>query len=309
MDTERVAPNGELFTEDQIRKQVDRILEHPLFKVSKVFQKFLKFIIDETLAGRANQIKEYTIAKYVLNKPKDFSGLHDGVVRVHACRLREALNKYYGDRAIENECEISIPKGTYIPVFKPYKPLGPVARAVVIKRWTGLPNESIAIAVMPLKTFGRCLSRLAFTDHIGQLMSSQFSHLPKSTVLSYYTTQHLQLEKRSIKSMASEYGINYVLAGNIQFETSRLRASIQCIDAATEILIWSDDYTYAFTKTNLFEIEDLIVARVMDSMAEFNDQFSIREQKKSAALDFEKPIEMDVIPIRGIHRSKKFASM
>jgi hypothetical protein len=54
-----------------------------------------------------------------------------------------------------------------------------------------------------------------------------------------------------------------VLVGNVHFESSRLRVVIQFVNARTEMLIWSDIHTYEFTRTNLFEIEDLIVSRVM----------------------------------------------
>jgi TolB-like protein len=263
MYTELIPVNRELFTDDFILKQVDKILEYPLFRVSDILQKFLKYIVLETLSGRANQIKEYTIAKYVLNKSSEFRPLSDGIVRVHARRLRVALYKYYGDRAIENECEITIPKGSYIPAFRVITPLDLYSDADINIHRTIFPNETVKIAIMPFKTFHESNSSLAFADNIGQILTSQFSHLPNSRVLSYYTTRQLQLKNSDIKSIASDYGVNYVLVGNVHFESSRLRVVIQFINAWTEMLIWSDIHTYEFTRTNLFEIEDMIVSRVM----------------------------------------------
>jgi TolB-like protein len=294
MYTEQVQANRELFTDDLILHQVEKILEHPLFIVSEILQRFLKYIINETLSGRANQIKEYTISKYVLNKSPESRPLNDGIVRVHARRLRDALNKYYEERAVENECEITIPKGGYIPAFREFKPLDLNIDDSVNNLRTSIPDESVKIAIMPFKTFDETNSRLAFADNLGQMLSSQFSHFPNSRVLSYYTTQQLQLKNRDIKSIASDYGVNYVLAGNVQFESSRLRVVIQFINAGTEMLIWSDKYEYDFTKTNLFEMEDLIVSSVMNSMAALSSLFRMPEMK--------------VIEFKGNQRAKKIAS-
>ncbi len=299
MYTEKVLANGKLFTDELILQQVDKILEFPLFTVSEILQRFLKYIINETLSGRENQIKEYTIAKYVLNKSPEFRPLNDGIVRVHARRLRDALNKYYEERAVENECEITIPKGGYIPAFRVFKPLD---------RETVTPEDSLNIAIMPFKTFDVTNSRLAFADNIGQMLSSQFSQFPNSRVLSYYTTQQLQLKNREIKCIASDYGVNYVLVGNVHFESSRLRVVIQFINASTEILVWSDNYICEFTKTNLFDMEDVIVARVMHSMAELSNQFRKPAHKKSDLLVLEKPEELEVIELKGNQRTKKIAS-
>ncbi len=308
MYTEQVLANGKSFTDELILQQVDKILEYPLFTVSDILQRFLKYIINETLSGRENQIKEYTIAKYVLNKSPEFRPLHDGIVRVHARRLRDALNKYYVDRAMENECEITIPKGGYIPVFRLFKPLDVNISENMGHRQTAFPDETIKIAIMPFKTFDVTNSRLAFADNLGQMLSSQISQFPNSRVLSYYTTQQLQLKNREIKSIATDYGVNYVLVGNVHFESSRLRVVIQFINASTEILVWSDNYVYEFTKTNLFEMEDVIVSRVMHSMAELSKRFMKPVHKKSDLVALEKPEELEVIELKGNQRAKKIAS-
>src|ERR1017187_4402544 len=166
MYTEQVLTNSELFPEDVILKQVEKILGYPLFAVSDVLQNFLKYIINETLSGRANQLKEYTIAVYALKKPAGFRPLLDGIVRVHARRLRDALNAYYSELGMEDICEISIPKGGYIPVFRSFKPVNPKAGVQIINDQQPEPEEKIRIAMMPFNSFEKANPRLAFTDNI-----------------------------------------------------------------------------------------------------------------------------------------------
>jgi len=51
--------------------------------------------VNETLAGRASQLKGYTIATAVYERNEGFDPQVDPIVRVEAGRLRRALEHYY----------------------------------------------------------------------------------------------------------------------------------------------------------------------------------------------------------------------
>src|ERR1700704_2215208 len=101
-----------------VLKKLSKILMHPPFLSSRILSRFLNFIVNETLAGRQDQIKEYTIALNVLNKPASFVPAHNAIVRIHAKRLRNALFTYYNQQDFVSDCMITIPKGRYVPLFK-----------------------------------------------------------------------------------------------------------------------------------------------------------------------------------------------
>src|SRR6266851_3404798 len=117
MRTSQKSLTSDLFTEDLIHEQLQKIFNCSVFSVSDILRRFLTYITLETLAGRSNTIKEYTIAVSVLNKPVSFKPQQDAIVRIHAGRLRRALHYYYKEPGIDDEIEISVPKGSYIPVF------------------------------------------------------------------------------------------------------------------------------------------------------------------------------------------------
>src|ERR1700733_6887021 len=117
MSTKTITGASESFSEDLIYAQLQKIFRCPAFSVSDILRRFLSYIIEETLAGRSNTIKEYTIAVNVLNKPVGFKPQQDAIVRIHAGRLRRALNYYYKETGNADELEISVPKGSYVPVF------------------------------------------------------------------------------------------------------------------------------------------------------------------------------------------------
>ena len=105
------------YSKGEILHQLQRIFADQTFAVSDILKRFLSFIVEETLEGRSNQIKEYTIGVNVLNKPHSFNPSQDAIVRIHAGRLRRALHYYYNGAGAADPVRIEMPKGSYLPYF------------------------------------------------------------------------------------------------------------------------------------------------------------------------------------------------
>ena len=84
--------------------------------------RFLTYIVEETLAGRGAQLKEYTVAVGALGRPSTFDPSSDAAVRVAARQLRFKLADYYGGAGAADPVVIELPKGTYVPSFTPRVP-------------------------------------------------------------------------------------------------------------------------------------------------------------------------------------------
>lgn len=101
------------------RDQVARILASADFSRSERLSRFLSFIVEETLAGRGDRLKAYTIALSVFERPATFDPQADPLVRIEATRLRRALEHYYLTEGRADPVVISVPKGAYVPLFVP----------------------------------------------------------------------------------------------------------------------------------------------------------------------------------------------
>ena len=102
-----------------IKAQMERILTSRDFQASPRLKNFFRFLVEETLAGRASSLKGYTIATTVFERPDNFDAHADPIVRVEAAKLRSRLEHYYYTRGATDPIRISLPKGGYVPEFSP----------------------------------------------------------------------------------------------------------------------------------------------------------------------------------------------
>lgn len=102
----------------QVIVELDRVLSSQHFHASERRRAFLRFVVEETLAGRGGSMKGYTIALAVFGRSESFDPQADPVVRLEARRLRRDLDSYYVDAGRDNPVRIVIPKGSYVPCFE-----------------------------------------------------------------------------------------------------------------------------------------------------------------------------------------------
>ncbi|MBU3730541.1 MAG: hypothetical protein FGM26_03220 [Beijerinckiaceae bacterium] len=120
--------------ETDIRQALAGIIAHPLFAKSIKLQRFLTYVVEETLAGRAERLKAYNIATVALGRADSFDPSQDPIVRVEASRLRRALTAYYAGEGIHDRVKIVLQAGSYQPVFEfsgtDEPPAHPIAQAL-----------------------------------------------------------------------------------------------------------------------------------------------------------------------------------
>ena len=78
-----------------VRAHLDRILHSDHFDGSTRSREFLRYVVEEVLAGRAAYLKQAAIAVEVFGRKPDFDAVIDPIVRVQAGRLRRSLERYY----------------------------------------------------------------------------------------------------------------------------------------------------------------------------------------------------------------------
>ena len=100
-----------------INEQLERLLASPYFSHSKRFPTFLRFVVEQTLAGDADDIKERTLGIEIFGKDADYDTAADPIVRVTAAEIRKRVAQYYQEPAHNAELRIALPSGAYVPQF------------------------------------------------------------------------------------------------------------------------------------------------------------------------------------------------
>ena len=103
--------------DEEIRAELARVLASHEFRSSKRCQDFLQYVVDHTLRGHAETLKERTIGMEVFARPASYDPSEDATVRVKAGEVRKRLGVYYSDQGARNPVRIELPSGTYIPEF------------------------------------------------------------------------------------------------------------------------------------------------------------------------------------------------
>jgi hypothetical protein len=100
-----------------IREALNRVLQSQGFRASRRSQDFLRYVVERTLDGQADTLKERTIGIDVFGRLSGYDPSDDATVRVKAGEVRKRLGHYYASEGQADEIRIDMPAGTYVPEF------------------------------------------------------------------------------------------------------------------------------------------------------------------------------------------------
>jgi hypothetical protein len=102
---------------DAILRELHEVLASPHFCNSKRYPALLQYIVENTLAGKSDLLKERTLGVEVFDRPATYDTNTDTVVRYTAGEVRKRLQLYYHERGRAAHIRIALPAGSYIPEF------------------------------------------------------------------------------------------------------------------------------------------------------------------------------------------------
>jgi eukaryotic-like serine/threonine-protein kinase len=97
---------------------LQRVLSSKTFANAERSSKLLRFLVESTLRGQVDRLKEYTLGAEALGRGESFDPRIDSIARVEVSRLRSRLEQYYSTEGREDPVGIVLPKGTYVPAFE-----------------------------------------------------------------------------------------------------------------------------------------------------------------------------------------------
>jgi hypothetical protein len=102
---------------DAVLRELREVISSPYFCNSKRYPALLQYIVENTLAGKSDRLKERTLGIEVFDRPSTYDTNAEAVVRFTAGEVRKRLLLYYNERGPSSGIRISLPVGSYIPEF------------------------------------------------------------------------------------------------------------------------------------------------------------------------------------------------
>jgi len=132
---------------DVTQAQIERILQNKTLRLSEVQRRLLIYLAERSLAGEADDLKEYTIGIDAFGKPSSYDPRQESVVRMHVARLRLKLAEYYRTEGALDPIIVDVPKGGFKITFEPREaPADPPATVVVETRRGWIRKEVMVAA-------------------------------------------------------------------------------------------------------------------------------------------------------------------
>jgi TolB-like protein len=268
---------------DAVRRQLEHILASPGFANAGRLSRFLRFVVERTLAGEGDQLKEYLIGTEVFDRAADYDPRLDSIVRVEARRLRAKLQEFYAGPGREAPVLISVDKGSYVARFDeraegpqaaegpaaaaaPGTAAGPVAAgflrwspllgaaailAVLFAGWllvardTASASARVQVAVLPLTRYDPTPEPVpeALADAVTDGLIAELARHPGVEVASRTSVMAFRDQRTRLAEIASTLGVQAVVEGRIRVEGPALWIEVRVVDVQRDRKVWVDDFS------------------------------------------------------------------
>ncbi len=271
-----VAPES---VREAVRRQLQRLLASKNLVNSAHLSRFLRHVVERTLAGETDSLKEYVLGTEVFERGDRFDPRTDPVVRVEARRLRSKLEDYYATDGAADQLLIRLPKGGYVPVFESRGGVeGMAAEAAAVDRVLWRPYwrrvRLMAAAMLPLAAIAGLGWMLLKSPNPSpkSIVALRFVALESDPDTEYLAdgltnelidilgrTDGLRVVARSLVSqfktgagdaaeIARRLHADILLQGTVRKHGQQLRVSAQLVDASTGFELWSQTFEREWTR-------------------------------------------------------------
>lgn len=241
----------------QITEQLNRILASKAFRQADRLKRFLSFIVEETMAGRGEHLKEFVVGVEVFGKADSFDPRNDPIVRVQARRLRAQISRYYREEAPDTELVIELPKGGYAPVFRQVKTTSVrrTLRSALVSRNTAV--------VIPFTDHSESGDQKYFCEGLSQEIIHVLAGIEEIRLMAWNDASPGGFQN-AIKAAAQQSNAAVVVTGSVRKAGSDVRITMSLIDTASGCYLWSHSIDRALN--NIFTVQEEVARMVVEQL-------------------------------------------
>jgi TolB-like protein len=264
-------------TTDEVRGQLDRLLASDVFAGAARLSRFLRHVVERTLAGEGDRLKEYAIGIDVFDRDESYDPRLDSIVRVEATRLRAKLTEYYSGAGAADPVVIRMRPGGYAPEFErrpatssapldgagaslsaPRRParlrlaLGLLVAAILLLGiaawrngmgpWDQRPARTVTIVVLPFAHYSTSRADELLAARLTDGVTSELARLGELGVVSHTSALQFTGARRPLREIAQTLGADVVMEARVSTEGGRVRIQARLVDGVRDRKLWVEDF-------------------------------------------------------------------
>jgi serine/threonine-protein kinase len=243
-----------------VRDQLVRVVNSPGFVSSIRLCRFLTHIVNRTIDGYIDSLKEFSIAMEVFDRTSQYDPNIDAIVRVEARRLRAKLKAYYEEgKGTVDPVLIGLRPGSYVPVFRWID--AQLAKHREELGATPSPGH-ICVAVLPFVNMSPEPEQDYFCDGITEEITNSLTRVSGLKVIARTSAFHFKGANIDIREVGKRLGANLVIEGSVRKAGEHLRITAQAIQTESGHHSWSE--TFRRELKDVFAIQEEIAQSVAD---------------------------------------------
>jgi adenylate cyclase len=282
---------GNLAARQTVLDQLEKVLSSPPFEGAERSRRLLRFVVEQTVGGQADRLKEYTLATQVLGRSSAFDPRGDPIVRAEVSRLRDRLSRYYAKEGLIDPFVIELPKGSYVPRFERrtvppvtlngvdqppprrkrllWMALAVAAAASILMALVGLTRTmpssgEISVAVLPLANLSSDPGREFFADGVTDEIAVALARVANLKVVARSSAYAFKNRAEPSRKVGQALGATHFIEGSVRENDGRVRIAVQLTKAETGLQLWSAVYDRELT--DIFVVQEDIARRVAASL-------------------------------------------
>ncbi|MFO0071760.1 MAG: protein kinase domain-containing protein, partial [Gemmatimonas sp.] len=185
------------------------------------------------------------IAKRFVQTPADVMALREGVPRAVARALQQALARTPIDR------------------FETTALFASVLTVTEVQRDGTAPPEK-SLAVLPFTSLSRDPEDEFFADGVTEEILNALAQIPGLKVPGRSSSFSFKGKNEDVRSVGAKLGVATILEGTLRRAGSRLRITVQLIDASDGYQLWSERYERVIE--DVFAVQDEIAATIAERL-------------------------------------------
>lgn len=229
-------------TRAEVRRQLERMLSHDALARSERLSRFLRFVVEEALEGKAAELKEYTVALNVFDKNDAFDPRTDPIVRVEAGLLRQRIEEYYRIHPADPVL-IRLPTRGYRPVIRRMRPSDRKrlpARPATESATSAIGHPPTRIVVLPFRDLSDDQSQEYFCEAITEQITGNLSRFPCIRAAAHTSALLFSDAAIDVRRIGRDLGVDLVVEGSVQRSGRRIRVYARASRSNNGLQIWSE---------------------------------------------------------------------